>query len=183
MKASYTNVETEEKEEPEERSVMPVVFSDWEAVNAGPALWDLAYLTVLSQRAEQRRQRQPSLLRAYLAALRRHGAPPEHCERASAERQLRLLMVVLFFVSSVVVKHRLWAGQGNTTADGRAWAIRIAWAVRDATATVDDCAALGKALGVPAAHFEAALRAIKPSVGRDDLRQHDQFTKEFGSGQ
>ena len=62
---------------------MPVVFSDWEAVNAGPALWDLAYLTVLSQRSEQRRQRQPSLLGAYLAALRRHGAPPEHCERVS----------------------------------------------------------------------------------------------------
>ena len=50
---------------------MPVVFSDWEAVNAGPALWDLAYLSVLSQRSEQRRQRQPSLLGAYLAALRR----------------------------------------------------------------------------------------------------------------
>ena len=186
--------EQEEEEETEERSVMPTVFSDWEAVNAGPALWDLAYLTVLSQRAEQRRQRQPSLLRAYLAALRRHGAPAEHCERASAERQLRLLMVVLFFVSSVVVKHRLWAGQGNTTADGRAWAIRIAWAVRDATATVDDCAALGKALGVPAAHFERlraraeaaiAEREAEEAVqggGGDDDEDDDEDDADGGGG-
>ena len=54
---------------------MPVVFSDWEATNVGPALWDIAYLTTLSQAAPERRQRQPALLAAYLAALAGAGGP------------------------------------------------------------------------------------------------------------
>ena len=54
---------------------LEVVFSDWEATNVGPALWDLAYLTTLSQAPPQRRQRQPALLAAYLAALAKAGGP------------------------------------------------------------------------------------------------------------
>ena len=52
-----------------------VIFSDWEAVNVGPALWDLAYLLTLSQATEHRRARTPALLAAYAAALRANGVP------------------------------------------------------------------------------------------------------------
>ena len=40
-------------------------------------------------------------------------------------------------------------------------------------------------LGTPvvtAAHFERALKSVRPTVSADDLRQHEQFTKEFGNG-
>ena len=33
-----------------------------------------------------------------------------------------------------------------------------------------------------AAHFEAALRHVRPTVSAADLEQHTAFTKEFGSG-
>jgi len=39
-----------------------------------------------------------------------------------------------------------------------------------------------KAPTVTAAHFERALKAVRPTVGLSDLVQHEQFTKEFGSG-
>jgi vacuolar protein-sorting-associated protein 4 len=35
---------------------------------------------------------------------------------------------------------------------------------------------------VTIAHFEAALRNTKPTVGREDLKQHEDFTRDFGSG-
>ena len=50
-----------------------LVVCDWEAVNAGPALWDFAYLTTLSQAAEHRRARGAGQLEAYLHELRRRG--------------------------------------------------------------------------------------------------------------
>ena len=69
--------EQEQEEERQHRTEgeLEVVFSDWEATNVGPALWDLAYLTTLSQAPPQRRQRQPALLAAYLAALAKAGGP------------------------------------------------------------------------------------------------------------
>jgi vacuolar protein-sorting-associated protein 4 len=33
-----------------------------------------------------------------------------------------------------------------------------------------------------AAHFERALRAVRPTVGADDLRRHTEFEREFGAG-
>ena len=35
---------------------------------------------------------------------------------------------------------------------------------------------------VKVSHFELALKSVRPTVGADDLRQHEQFTQEFGSG-
>lgn len=35
---------------------------------------------------------------------------------------------------------------------------------------------------VTAAHFERAAAAAKPTVGADDLKQHDKFATEFGTG-
>lgn len=35
---------------------------------------------------------------------------------------------------------------------------------------------------VTAQHFERALTAVRPTVGADDLRQHEAFRREFGSG-
>jgi len=31
-------------------------------------------------------------------------------------------------------------------------------------------------------HFERALRNVRPTVGKADLQQHEQFTREFGTG-
>lgn len=133
--------------------VPPVVFSDWEATNVGPALWDLAYLCTLSQGAKERRERQSALLSAYLAALG-SGMPGQVTPVSPAEglEQLELLQLVLFYVSASVTKNRLWSGHGNTTKDGMAWAMRVAQAVIDLTGSATACAKLAAALQLPA-HF------------------------------
>lgn len=69
--------------------------------------------------------RTKALLSAYLAALRKGGVSATECSDEDAHEQLGLLQLVLFFVSYVVAKHELWAGQGNTTRDGSAWSLRV----------------------------------------------------------
>ena len=34
---------------------------------------------------------------------------------------------------------------------------------------------------VTASHFEHALRSVRPTVGAEDLRQHEEFSRDFGS--
>lgn len=130
---------------------MEVVFSDWEATNVGPALWDIAYMSTLSQEAEERRARKPRMLELYLEALGKGGVV---VEMEAAVEQLGLLQLVLYFISASVAKNALWSGHGNTTKDGRVWGLRVAQAVIDLTATEAARSALGKALDLPASQME-----------------------------
>lgn len=142
-------------EEEVEKLAKAVVFSDWEATNVGPALWDLAYLSTLSQGSDERKERQSALLSAYLATL--GAAMPDYDVPLSypeALEQLELLQLVLFYVSSSVAKNQLWAGHGNTTKDGIVWSVRVAQAVIDLTGSADACAKLATTLQLPAQFFE-----------------------------
>jgi hypothetical protein len=44
--------------------------------------------------------------------------PADQCDAARAAERRQLLTLVLYYVSSVVAKNKLWAQQGNTTDDG-----------------------------------------------------------------
>jgi hypothetical protein len=141
-----------EGEEPgEQQQQQEVVFSDWEATNVGPALWDIAYLSTLSQGAVERRERQAALLAAYLGALGDAGASMQAEEGLE---QLELLQLVLFYVSASVAKNQLWSGHGNTTKDGAAWSVRVAQAVVDLTEGGAARARLARALELPTSHFQ-----------------------------
>jgi hypothetical protein len=61
------------------------------------------YLTTLCQTPEERRERADKLLADYTNALRAHGAPEIHCDANAAARHVRLLVIVLYFVSFVSV--------------------------------------------------------------------------------
>lgn len=80
----------------------------------------------VTQAPAERRERTASLLKAYLAALRRAGVREVEYSDDDASEQLGLLQLVLFFVSYIVAKHKLWSGQGNTKKDGSAWSHRVA---------------------------------------------------------
>lgn len=77
------------------------------------------------QAPDDRRNRTDSLLTAYLTALRKAQVSDVECSDDDAREQLGLLQLVLFFVSFVVAKHKLWSGQGNTVRDGSAWSHRV----------------------------------------------------------
>ena len=124
-----------------------VVMMDWEAVNVGPFLWDLTYMSVLGQPLAQRRDNQMRLLDAYRASLRAALAracdgdglaaytTEEEYERDTApdacRADLAVLTVVLYYVAWVVRTRKLWDGQGNTADDLWAWEERVCGAVGD----------------------------------------------------
>lgn len=152
---------------------LEVVFSDWEATNVGPALWDIAYMSTLSQEAEERRVRKPRMLELYLEALAEGGVV---VGMDAAIEQLGLLQLVLFFVSSSVAKNALWSGHGNTTKDGRAWGWRVAQAVIDITETEEARSTLALALDLPVGHFEGLC-----TVCREGLKEALHLEQEEGT--
>eukprot|EP01052_Picozoa_sp_SAG31_P048241 SAG31_NODE_10008_length_1197_cov_0.984517_2_plen_118_part_00 len=82
-----------------------------------------------------------------------HARPQLSFEEA--QRDVALLRLVLWYVSAVVSKHQLWAAQGNTTKDGRAWAERVAQSTVEITdkggVAGEDLATV---IGVPNAHVK-----------------------------
>eukprot|EP00937_MAST-01D_sp_MAST-1D-sp2_P005710 g5710.t1 len=147
-----------------------VTFTDWEAVNVAPALWDFTYLTTISLSPAQCEESQDDLLRGYLAALHRHadaagrggGGGARLPTLREARQQVVLLTLVLHFVAKLVVEQKVWDGHGNTAADSEAWQSRIAAAV----ARVDARAAAG-ALGVAEADVLVLQRQSSHSASAD----------------
>lgn len=108
-----------------------VVFTDWEAINAAPLLWDFTYCTIIGLRVGDRRAHLPRLLDEFVAALREAGAPESLCDVARCRVEVDALAMVLYYVAALVVSKGYWDRQGNTLNDYRAWSGRILAALRD----------------------------------------------------
>lgn len=123
-----------------------VIFSDFEALTIGPFLWDFTYCIVLGLDSKTREENFISLLDDYLNELERLGLGP--FDRDEANSQVKLLMIVLFYVSELIVSKKYWNGHGNTQADFDAWKERVSnallWALES---NVSDL------LGVPEKHI------------------------------
>ena len=118
-------------------AVPEVIFSDWEAVNAAPGPYDIAYMTILGLDAPERRKHAREILEAYHAALLDYPDPAIPIPPLeSVQHDVHLLTIVLYYVSFVVDKHSLWSAQGNTDEDRGAWQRRVAESVMDLDADV-----------------------------------------------
>jgi hypothetical protein len=129
---------------PADAALPEVVFTDWEALNAAPLLWDFTYCTVIGIRTVDREAHLSRLLDDFVAVLRVEGVAPEHCDPARCRLEVDLLTLVLYYVAALIVTKGYWNNQGNTLDDFLAWSKRILAAVR---AVEPDRAAA--ALGVP----------------------------------
>lgn len=128
-----------------------VIFTDFEATNVGPALWDFTYCCILGQNPESRRATEAKLLKSYTSSLLRAGSNIRDVRGATGdggdnvlrwsdgspvseqecETQYRLLSIVLFVLGTAIVRGGQWDKQGNTREDGEAWFVRISTAVLD----------------------------------------------------
>lgn len=111
-----------------------VIFSDFEAVNIAPGLWDFVYATVLGLTPEARREYGDHLLQAYHSALDRELQSRHKISAPSLEAlkdQAQLLTFVLFLVSHTVTTAGYWKNQGNTTMDLRSWGERVLASLTD----------------------------------------------------
>jgi hypothetical protein len=115
---------------PEGGPTPDVVFTDWEAVNAAPLLWDFTYCTVIGIRTVDREAHLERLRDEFVAALRAGGVAAEHCDRARCCVEVDLLTMVLYYVASLVISKGYWDKQGNTLDDWHAWSGRILAALR-----------------------------------------------------
>ena len=111
-----------------------VLFSDFEAINVAPFLWDFVYFTVLCQSPADRRQRHETLLSAYLSALDTHAAHASKLRGDAAavvkregdpEILFDILALVLFFYAYTVERSGAWVDNGNTDEDHRHWKQRV----------------------------------------------------------
>lgn len=112
------------------------VFTDFEATNVGPALWDFTYCVVLGQAPDERLKNEDALLSRYVNELTTACGPLEWVDGtvvnvAACNVQYRLLSVVLMILGTAIVRGGQWDGQGNTREDGEAWFLRISRAVLD----------------------------------------------------
>jgi hypothetical protein len=130
-----------------------VVFTDWEAVNAAPLLWDFTYCTVIGLRAVDRAAHLTRLLDEFLASLRSAGVSPELCDPERARTEVDLLTLALYYVASLVVSKGYWDKQGNTFDDFTAWSSRVLAAVRAV-----DARRAAKAIDVPVEIIERLQR-------------------------
>ena len=128
-----------------------VLFSDFEAINVAPFLWDYVYFTVLCQSPADRRQRHEALLSAYLAALDARAAQVGKLRGDTAtvvEREgdpeilFKILTLVLFFYAYTVERSGAWVDNGNTDDDHRHWKERVDAVVQELDVT-EVCGALG----------------------------------------
>ena len=130
-----------------------VIFTDWEAVNAAPFLWDLTYLTTLSLTPTVRAAHQDALLLCYLEALRAQlqlegravVGGDAALELGACRVKVMLLTLVLEYISHLISTAGAWDGHGNTARDTEAWQVRITAAV-----TAVDALQAAAALGVSA---------------------------------
>ena len=120
-----------------------ILFTDFEAVNVAPYLWDVVYFTVLCQTPEKRRERHDTLINEYLVSLRTsvalskahrklHGGVPlkdnmmpPHKISAEVNQLYDMLSLVLFFYSYTVERSGMWAGNGNSMEDLKFWTERL----------------------------------------------------------
>jgi len=120
-----------------------ILFTDFEAVNVAPYLWDFVYFTVLCQTPKDRRDRHTSLMNNYLTSLRtttaltkmnrtRHGGLPisnEMMPPKTVTKEINelydILSLVLFFYSYTVERSGMWAGNGNSMEDLKFWTERL----------------------------------------------------------
>ena len=75
---------------------------------------------------------------------------------------MSLLTLVLYYMSSMVVKEKVWDGHGNTALDSNAWQARIAAAVAKMDASV-----VASALGVKT----ALLHKLQQRCANTDIEQ------------
>jgi len=118
-----------------------ILFTDFEAVNVAPYLWDVVYFTVLCQTPEQRRARHGMLLEEYLKELSRtilntmierkksNGILVEDLDSGTNTEEVNVLYdvlsLVLFYYSYTIERSGMWAGNGNTMADLKHWTHRV----------------------------------------------------------
>jgi hypothetical protein len=107
-----------------------VVFTDWEAVNAAPLLWDFTYCTIVGLRIADRQAHLPRLFDEFVAALEREGVEAALLSPERCRLEVDLLTMVLYYVAALVVSKGFWDNQGNTIDDYRAWTARIVAALR-----------------------------------------------------
>ena len=135
----------DEKKKQDPTTAGQILFTDFEAVNVAPYLWDVVYFTVLCQTPEARRERHALLLQEYLDSLHRtiestmqHRAvfgglvvndaqqmPPTTTTSVELNRLYDVLSLVLFFYSYTVERSGMWAGNGNSMADLKNWTRRV----------------------------------------------------------
>ncbi|GBG30318.1 Hypothetical Protein FCC1311_065372 [Hondaea fermentalgiana] len=145
-----------------------VIFSDFEAVNIAPAVWDVTYAIILGLSPEMRRANQDRLLHDYVEALSDEIA--KRSESISVptfqelQNQMLLLTVILFYVSFTVTTAGFWQKQGNTRSDLNSWGTRVLASLLDV-----DTERAGRLLGVGTADIEAIKK-----LGKDWAVQHQQ---------
>jgi thiamine kinase-like enzyme len=119
-----------------------ILFTDFEAVNVAPFLWDMVYFTVLCQTPESRKERHDMLLKEYLKSLKKtylrtvsqrkkyNGTiieedqmPPESSNELYVLYDV--LSLVLFYYSYTIERSGMWAGNGNTMEDLTNWTNRV----------------------------------------------------------
>jgi hypothetical protein len=144
-RTAFSNSELEAAQWPDPETPVPeVVFTDWEAINAAPLLWDFTYCTIIGLRSADRQAHLQRLLDEFIAALRAEGVGPALLDPDRCKLEVDLLTLVLYFISALVVSKGYWDNQGNTVEDFRAWSGRVLAALRGVDA---DRAA--RSLGVP----------------------------------
>jgi hypothetical protein len=108
-------------------------------------LWDFTYCIVSGLRVADRRAWQERLLHEFLDHLRAHGVDERELDPERAALEVQLLTLVDVYNGLVIYDAKLWAGQGNTQQDIRAWGQRLLQAGIDV-----DAAAVAAAIRVPA---------------------------------
>ena len=127
-----------------------VLFSDFEAINIAPFLWDFVYFTILCQSPTDRQNRHSKLLASYLEALDKQiffveklRKPSVSVDReANCELLYKILTLVLFFYAYTVERSGAWVDNGNTDEDHRHWKVRVDAAIQELNVE-EICNALG----------------------------------------
>jgi cytochrome P450 len=161
-------------------SVPEVTFTDWEAVNAAPLLWDFTYCTVIGMRSADRRAHLPRLLEEFTAVLRAEGVSAELCDLERCRLEVELLSLVLYYIAALVVSKGYWDNQGNTLEDFHAWSGRILHALRSVDA---DRAARALGVDVEAVRRlqrEGTFKARVRPLGRASSTRVQQIMRDQG---
>jgi thiamine kinase-like enzyme len=109
-----------------------VVFTDLEAMNLTPYIWDFMYVTVLSLPTETRRASFRTLLELYVSGLHKAGVPKEDVSYEKAEYDYAVMIVAFrYYCWGLTKVGGVGQVQGNSDNDMSCWLDRCTKATEE----------------------------------------------------